>query len=381
MTDSAPLADLVVLDLTIARAGPTAVRYLADWGARVLRIEPRDPGGGLLSEHDSSDYINLHRSTRLIQLDLRDDGDRRHFFQLVNHADVIIENFRPPVKDELGISYEACAAVNPRVVYGSLGGYGQDGPASDKGAVDQIIQGVGGLMSVTGLPGQGPVRTGIAVSDSAAGHQLAIGILLALRERDRSGLGQWVKVSLLEAMISFLDFQAVRWTIDGKVPPQEGNHHPTARPMGTYRAADGYLNIAAPGDRLWARLCGALDDPVIADDPRFATAVVRYRNRLALDEVLAARFAARPRAEWIAVLDAAGVPCGPVNTIDEVFADPQVQHLAMLARVEHATRGPVDVLRDPITMSRSRPVVPTASPVPGRPEAEVLADLGITLDG
>jgi crotonobetainyl-CoA:carnitine CoA-transferase CaiB-like acyl-CoA transferase len=377
MTDVAPLADLVALDLTIARAGPTAVRYLADWGARVLRIEPPDPGGALLSDHDSSDYINLHRSAQLLQLDLRDDGDRRRFFDLVSHADVIVENFRAPVKFELGIGYEACAAINPRIVYGSLAGYGQDGPASDKGAVDQIIQGVGGLMSVTGLPGQGPVRTGIAVSDSAAGHQLAIGILLALRERDRSGLGQWVKVSLLEAMISFLDFQAVRWTIDGKVPPQEGNHHPTARPMGTYRVADGYLNIAAPGDRLWARLCAALDDSGVTDDPRFATPGDRYRNRVALDEALDARFATRSRDEWIAVLDAAGVPCGPVNTIDEVFADPQVRHLAMLARVEHATRGPVDVLRNPITMSRSRPVVPTASPVPGRADAEVLAELGI----
>jgi crotonobetainyl-CoA:carnitine CoA-transferase CaiB-like acyl-CoA transferase len=188
-------------------------------------------------------------------------------------------------------------------------------------------------------------------------------------------------VSLLEAMISFLDFQAVRWTIDGKVPPQEGNHHPTARPMGTYRAADGYLNIAAPGDRLWARLCAVLDDPALAGDPRFATPGDRYRNRAVLDEELGARLASRTCDAWIAVLDAAGVPCGPVNTIDEVFADPQVQHLAMLASIDHATRGPVDVVRNPITMSRSRPVVPTASPVPGRPEADVLAALGIPSAG
>jgi len=239
---SAALDDLVVLDLTIARAGPTAVRYLADWGARVLRIEQRGDGGAILGDHNSSDYINLHRSKQLIGLDLTDDVDKRRFFRLVEHADVIVENNRAPVKAKLGIDYDACAAVNPRIIYGSIAGYGQDGPASSKGAVDQIIQGVGGLMSITGLPGQGPVRAGIAVSDSAAGHQLAIGILLALRERERTGRGQWVKVSLLEAMISFLDFQAVRWTIDGHVPPQEGNHHPTGRPMGTYRAADGYLN-------------------------------------------------------------------------------------------------------------------------------------------
>ena len=231
--DHGPLRDLVVLDLTIARAGPTAVRYLADWGARVLRIEPPDHAGQLLADHESSDYLNLHRSKGLIQLDLRDDADRREFFRLVEHADVVVENYRAPVKSKLGIDYDAVAAANPRIVYGSISGYGQDGPAHAKGAVDQIIQGVGGLMSITGPPGGEPYRAGIAVSDSAAGHQLAIGIMIALYDRQRTGRGQWVQVSLLEAMISFLDFQAVRWTIDGHVPRSEGNHHPTARPMGT----------------------------------------------------------------------------------------------------------------------------------------------------
>ena len=374
---SAVLDDLLVLDLTIARAGPTAVRYLADWGARVLRIEQVGERGSIIGDHDSSDYINLHRSKQLIGLNLRDDADRRRFLRLVEHADVIVENNRAPVKGKLGIDYAACAAVNPRIIYGSIAGYGQDGPASDKGAVDQIIQGAGGLMSITGLPGDGPVRAGIAVSDMAAGHQLAIGILLALRDRDRTGLGQWVKVSLLEAMITFLDFQAVRWTIDGQVPPQEGNHHPTNRPMGTYQAADGALNIAAPGGRLWSRLCEVLGDPDLATDTRFATSAARFEHRLVLDELLDERFGQRTRDEWIALLDAVGVPCGPVNAMDEVFADPQVQHLGMLSRIPHAHRGEVDVLRNPITMSRSRPVVPTASPIPGRPVGEVLDELGI----
>jgi crotonobetainyl-CoA:carnitine CoA-transferase CaiB-like acyl-CoA transferase len=373
----APLEDLLVLDLTIARAGPTAVRHLADWGARVLRIEPADPTIGLLGDHDSSDYINLHRSKQLIQLDLGAADDRRRFFQLVERADVLVENNRPPVKAKLGIDYVACAAVNPRLVYGSISGYGQEGPASGKGAVDQVIQGAGGLMSITGLPGQGPVRAGIAVSDSAAGHQLAIGILVALHERARTGLGQWVRVSLLEAMITFLDFQAVRWTIDGRVPSTEGNHHPTARPMGTYRAADGHLNVAAPSDRLWTRLCDVLEAPELAADERYATPRDRYGNREALDEDLEARFATRSRQEWVGALDAAGIPCGPVLAVDEVFADPQVEHLRMLERVDHPVRGPVDVLRNPITMSRSRPVRATSSPRPGRDRAEVLTALGI----
>lgn len=376
--DRGPLRDLVVLDLTIARAGPTAVRYLADWGARVLRIERRSRGGGqFLAEHETSDYLNLHRSKGLIQLDLEDDADRREFFRLVEHADVIVENNRAPVKTKLGIDYEAVSAVNPRIVYGSISGYGQDGPASAKGAVDQIIQGAGGLMSITGPPGAGPTRVGIAVSDSAAGHQLALGIMIALHDRERTGRGQWVKVSLLEAMISFLDFQAVRYTIDGHVPETEGNHHPTLRPMGTYRAADGYLNIAAPGEKFWRRLCDVLDDAALTADERFATSQLRYANRIELDAALDERLGRAPRDEWIARLDAVGIPCGPVNALDEVFADPQVQHLAMLATVDHATRGPVDVLRNPITMSRSEPVVPTAAPMPGADAGDVLDALDI----
>ena len=377
MTVGAVLDDLLVLDLTIARAGPTAVRYLADWGATVLRIEQVGGSGSIISDHDSSDYINLHRSKALIGLNLRDDVDRHTFLRLVERADIVVENNRAPVKTSLGIDYATLAAINPRLIYGSISGYGQTGPASDKGAVDQIIQGVAGMMSITGQPGEGPMRAGIAVSDMAAGHQLAIGILLALRERDRSGLGQWVQVSLLEAMLTFLDFQAVRWTIDGKVPPQEGNHHPTGRPMGAYRAADGFLNIAAPAGRLWTRLCEVLGEPDLSTDDRFASAADRYHHRRELDAELERRFAAAPRAEWIARLDAVGVPCGPINDVAEAFADPQVQHLAMTRRIPHAHRGEVDVLRDPITMSRSQPVAPTASPVAGRPIDEVLADLGI----
>jgi crotonobetainyl-CoA:carnitine CoA-transferase CaiB-like acyl-CoA transferase len=292
---AAPLDDLVVLDLTIARAGPTAVRHLADWGARVLRIEPTDPGVGLLGDPDTSDYINLHRSKHLIELDLREADDRRRFFRLVEQADVLVENNRPPVKAKLGIDYAACSAVNPRLVYGSISGYGQEGPASTKGAVDQIIQGVGGLMSITGLPDQGP----------------------------------------------------------------------------------GHLNVAAPSDRLWARLCAALEAPELATDARFATPRDRYRNRDVLNDELEARFARRSRDEWVAVLDAAGIPCGPVLAIDEVFADPQVEHLRMLERVDHPVRGAVDVLRNAITMSRSRPVPATSSPRRGRNRDDVLAEIGL----
>ncbi|MFV0306596.1 MAG: CaiB/BaiF CoA transferase family protein [Desertimonas sp.] len=361
---TAPLDDLTVIDLTVARAGPTAVRQLADWGARVIRVESTDPGQALMGDHASADYINLHRSKTLVQLDLRRAEDRARFYDLTDVADVVVENFRAPVKFKLGVDHETLAARNPRLIYASISGYGQDGPYRERGAVDQIVQGMGGLMGVTGEVDGPPMRSGIAVSDMAAGNQLAIGILIALHERARSGRGQWVQVSLLEAMISFLDFQAVRWTIDGHVPASEGNHHPTAAPMGAYTAADGHLNVAAPSDRLWHQLCAALDDPALANDERFGGPGRRYRNRGELNALLDERFSHRTRSAWIERLDAVGVPCGAVLAMDEVFADPQVRHLRMTASIDHPTRGPVEVIRNSITMSQSRPVTPTTSPVP-----------------
>lgn len=375
---SSPLDDLFVLDFTVARAGPTAVRYLADWGARVLRIESGDESGGVTGSHTGSDYLNLHRSKKMIRLDLRLDADRSLVHTLVERADIVVENFRAPVKYKLGIDYETLAAINPRVIYGSISGFGEDGPYKNRGAVDQIIQGMGGLMSVTGTPGGDPLRAGMAVSDISAGHQLAIGILIALHERERTGRGQWVRVSLIEAMIASLDFQAARWTVDAEVPVSEGNHHPTVSPMGTYTAADGHLNVAALGNRLWHQLCAALGEPELADDPRFATGSARYENRTILNAWLDAVLSTRPRAEWIELLNAAGVPCGPVLSMDEVFADPQVRYLQMLAEVDHPVRGPVSILRNPITMSESSPVRPTPSPMPdSRPVREVLAELGL----
>ncbi|MFV0532447.1 MAG: CaiB/BaiF CoA transferase family protein [Cumulibacter sp.] len=357
-----PLDDLVVIDLTVARAGPTAVRYLADWGAHVIRIEPPAGSGGGLGDRASADYLNLHRSKSLMELDLKDEGDRARLYELTDAADIFVENNRAPVKFRLGVDYETLSARNPRLIYGSISGYGQRGPYSERGAVDQIIQGMGGLMSITGLPGAGPVRAGIAVSDLAAGHQLAIGLLIAVHERARSGKGQWVQVSLIEAMLAFLDFQAARWTVNGEVPTTEGNHHPTVTPMGTYTAADGHLNVAAMGDRLFGRLCDLLGPRVRADDQRFATSRQRYAHRDELNGLLDTLFAEHPRAYWIEKLNEVGVPCGPVLAMDEVFADPQVQHLGMLAQIDRPGGGSADVLRNSITMSRSQSVPPRMPP-------------------
>ena len=334
---SMPLSDIRVVDLSIARAGPQCVRQLADWGADVVRIEPpHDPAGVM-----GSDSRNLHRNKRAIALDLKDPTDHEALLRLVDRADVLVENMRPPVKAKLGIDWPVLHARNPRLVMGSISGFGQDGPYAERGGVDQIAQGMGGLMSVTGLPGTEPTRVGIPVSDLAAGLHLAVGILVALHERARTGVGRWVRTSLLETMISMMDLQAVRWTVDGEVPAQEGNHHPTLVPMGCFRSKDGWVNIAGPSGRLLERFCTAIGLPDLPRDPRFDTGRKRSANRAELNEIVSARLRERTTAEWVRVLNDAGVPCGPVYAMDEVFADPQVVHLGMVG---------LDLIRNPVTM-------------------------------
>jgi len=372
------LGDLVLLDVTIARAGPTAVRQFSDWGATVIRIEaPRTTAeGGFTGEATSSDYVNLHRNKRTLPLNLKAPEGLQIFHRLVDRADVLIENFRPPVKYQLGIDYETLSKRNPRLIYGSISGFGQDGPYADKGAVDQIVQGMGGLMSITGHPEGGPMRAGVAITDLAAGHQLAIGILVALHERESSGVGQWVHVSLLESMISFLDFQATRWTIDRHCPGQAGNDHPVAVPMGTYKTADGHINIAASTSRLWTRLCHVLGDDELSDHADFRTLPLRIKNKAALTQRLERDLGTRSSAEWCTRLDEAGIPCGPIYTIEEVFADRQVEHLGMTVRVDHAERGEVDILRQPVTLSRTPAAVDTAAPMPTTHRTDILTELG-----
>jgi crotonobetainyl-CoA:carnitine CoA-transferase CaiB-like acyl-CoA transferase len=370
------LSGIRVVDLTVARAGPVTVRMLAEWGATVVRVEMPGEPDGIAGDHKSSDYINLHGNKRLVTLNLKDEKGIEILHQLLADADVIVENFRPPVKRKLGLEYETLAQRYPKLIYGSISGFGQDGPLSAKGAVDQVIQGMAGLMSITGEPEGTPTRVGIAIADMAAGNLLATGILLALFERTKSGQGQWVRVSLLEAMISMLDFQAARWTVDHDVAQPTGNDHPTIVPMGTFSTSDGYFNIAAPNNRLWASFVTALGSPPELLKPDYASVDSRRANRDQLKAELQAILSTRTRAEWVEILDASGVPCGPINALDEVFAEPQVEHLALLERVEHSTRGSVDVLRSPLTMSRSQAVPKTASPMPSQDTDEVMLELG-----
>ena len=381
MSATLPLADIRVLDLTRARAGPTAVRQLADWGADVVKIEA-PPGGDARSVVSGArhgfDFQNLHRNKRSMTLNLKADKGREIFLDMAKHADVVVENYRAGVKHRLGIDYEAVKAVNPRIVYGSISGFGQSGPYRDRPGVDQIAQGMGGLMSITGLPGQGPVRVGIPIADLTAGLHLAQGILLALYERERSGEGQWVHTSLLEAQIMMLDFQAARWTVSGEVAPQAGNDHPTSIPTGVFPTSDGHINIAASGNTMFERLCGALGCPELISHPDYADDESRSKNRAALNRVLGEYTARRPSEEWVIVLNEARVPCGPINSIDRTMTDPQVRHLGIEKAMAHPKLGMVGVVGQAATLSRSggRPDVRLRTPDQGEHTGEVLAALG-----
>jgi formyl-CoA transferase len=373
-----PLNGFTVLDLTAHRAGPTAVRQLADWGANVIKIEAPGPQiDATGSRRDGPDFQNLHRNKRSITIDLKTKEGHALFMTMAKKADVIVENFKSTVKHRLGIDYEAVKAVNPRIVYGSISGFGQDGPYEGRAGVDQIAQGMGGLMSITGHPGQGPTRVGIAINDTSSGILLANGITLALLARERTGEGQWVHTSLLEAQIFMLDFQASRYTMKGEVAKQEGNFHPTSPGTGMFQTADGYINIAASGDNLWKKFCEVAGDKDLSTNPDFATVPLRAKNRPALIAHLNDVVRSKPSQFWVDELTKAGVPCGPINTIDQVFADPQVQHLGIRRPVDHAKLGTFDIIGQPIHMS-AYPQPERLKPTPDQGEHtdEILREFG-----
>jgi len=376
---------LRVIDLAQVRSGPTCVKQFADFGADVIRIEP-PPGSGraelTTGPRDGADMQNLHRNKRLLTLDLKAPRGREVLNRLVRTADVLVENYRPDVKARLGIDWATLSAINPRIVLASISGFGQDGPYRDRPGFDQIAQGLCGLMSVTGRPGEGPMRAGAAVVDVATGLYAALGVMTALHERQRSGRGQWVQASLLQSGLGLMDFQAARWLVDGQVPAQMGNDHPTSMPTSAYATADGWLNLGAGGDAIWRRLCAELqaEAPDLARDPRFAADADRAANRRALNATLAAVFRTGPTARWIERLNDAGVPCGPILAVDEVFADPQVVHGRMASTLEHPTRGPIRVLAPTATLSRTPGRLERALGPSGEDTDDVLAELGYGAD-
>ena len=373
------LSHLRILDLTRVRAGPTCCRIFADFGADVIKVEAPpgvDPNEGMSGVRDGYDMQNLHRNKRSITINLKTPTGVEIFKRLVKSADIVVENFRPDVKARLGIGYGDLRGVNPRIILASISGFGETGPYRNRAGFDQIAQGMGGLMWVTGFPGEGPMRAGIAVADTSSGLYAAIGILIALSERDRSGEGQWVRTSLLQSQIAMMDFQAARYLIDNVVPEQAGNDHPYSTPMGVVRTADGYINIGVGGQGQWTSFCVAIGKPDMAAHPDYKTGELRFRNRPKLNSEIAAVFASKPSTAWLDLLEAAGVPAGPIYKMDAVFDDPQVRHLEMAVTMHHPTRGDMKVVGQPVELSRTPPKVRSALPEIGANTAEILAEIG-----
>jgi crotonobetainyl-CoA:carnitine CoA-transferase CaiB-like acyl-CoA transferase len=375
---SRALERFTVLDLTQVRSGPTCVRQLADWGANVIKIEPppalatgEAPGG----PREGSDFQNLHRNKRSITLNLKTSQGLAAFRRMVKKADVVVENFRPDVKKRLKIDYKDLRKINPRIVLGSISGFGQDGPYAERPGFDQIAQGMGGLMSVTGLPGQGPVRVGIPIADLCAGLFCALGIMVALLEREKSKKGQHISTSLLQAQIFMLDFQAARWLVKGEVAQQAGNNHPTSIPTGVFKTADSHLNIASTGQKIWERFCKALGAHDMLTNPAYANAASRSKNRDMLNDEINRHTEKRTSAEWIDCFNEAGVPCGPIYSIDQVFADPQVQHLAMAQPVKKKDKS-MRLVGQPMTLSRTPSRLVAWPPAIGEHTDAVLKEFG-----
>ncbi|MBE0622189.1 MAG: CoA transferase [Burkholderiales bacterium] len=376
---STALSRFRVLDLSRVRAGPTCVKQLADFGADVIKIESPpgvDANEGMGGPREGPDFQNLHRNKRSMTLNLKLPEGREVFARLAKNADVVVENYRPDVKFRLGVDYESLKAINPRIILASISGFGQDGPYVDRPGFDQIAQGMTGLMSVTGHPGQGPMRTGAAIADVSAGLYAALGILTALLEREASGQGQWVQSSLLMSGIALLDFQAARYLMKGEVPPQVGNDHPTSMPTSAYATADGHINIGASGEGMWVRLCKAIERPELLTRKEFEGGENRAKNRIPLNAEINAALAGKTSAQWIEILNAAGVPCGPIYNMDQVFADPQVQHIHAAAKVKHPKLGDIQVINQAVGLSRTPATMASATPEIGQHTDEVLAEVG-----
>jgi len=377
------LSHIRVIDLTRVRSGPTAVRQLADWGADVIKVEAPEsvePDGALGASRHTSDFQNLHRNKRSITLNLKKPEAIEILMRLVEISDVVVENFRPDVKDRLGIDYESLKKRNPKIILASISGFGQNGPYAKRPGFDQIAQGMGGLMSITGAPGEGPMRVGIPVADLTAGLFCAMGIQTALLERQKSGIGQWVNTSLLQAQIFMLDFQAARWLSEKQIAGQAGNNHPTSVPTGVFKTSDGSINLAVAGETIWKRFVEAIEKKEWLQMEEFQDAKNRLKNRDYLNKLIEEVTVSKTSNEWVEMLEKVGVPCGPINSIDKVFDDPQVKHLGIAQPIETIPFGDTELVGQPFNLSRSPSLMKQRPPEKGEHNEDVLLDLGFSID-
>lgn len=380
---SEALSHIRVIDLTRVRSGPTAVRQLADWGADVIKVEApesMEPDGALGASRHTSDFQNLHRNKRSITLNLKEPKAIEILMKLVETSDVVVENFRPDVKDRLGINYDKLKKRNPKIILASISGFGQDGPYAKRPGFDQIAQGMGGLMSITGAPGEGPMRVGIPVADLTAGLFCAMGIQTALLERQKSGVGQWVNTSLLQAQIFMLDFQAARWLSEKQIAGQAGNNHPTSVPTGVFKTLDGSINLAVAGETIWKRFAEAIDKEQWLQMEEFKDAKSRLKNRDYLNQLIEEVTITKTSNEWVEMLEKVGVPCGPINTIDKVFDDPQVKHLGIAQEIETIPFGDTKLVGQPFNLSRSSSSMKRRPPEKGEHNEDVFGDLGFSAE-
>ena len=380
---SEALSHIRVIDLTRVRSGPTAVRQLADWGADVIKVEApesMEPDGALGASRHTSDFQNLHRNKRSITLNLKEPKAIEILMKLVETSDVVVENFRPDVKDRLGINYDKLKKRNPKIILASISGFGQDGPYAKRPGFDQIAQGMGGLMSITGAPGEGPMRVGIPVADLTAGLFCAMGIQTALLERQKSGVGQWVNTSLLQAQIFMLDFQATRWLSEKQIAGQAGNNHPTSVPTGVFKTLDGSINLAVAGETIWKRFAEAIDKEQWLQMEEFKDAKSRLKNRDHLNQLIEEVTITKTSNEWVEMLEKVGVPCGPINSIDKVFDDPQVKHLGIAQEIETIPFGDTKLVGQPFNLSRSSSSMKRRPPEKGEHNEDVFGDLGFSAE-
>jgi crotonobetainyl-CoA:carnitine CoA-transferase CaiB-like acyl-CoA transferase len=377
-----PLDGLRVLDLTRALAGPFCSQMLGDMGADVLKVEQPGVGdnargwGPPFQGGESSYFLSVNRNKRSMALNLRDRRGAEVLRRLVARSDVLLENFVPGTLERLGFSYEACRAIKPTLIYCSISGFGQVGPERERAAYDQVVQGLGGIMSITGEVGGPPIRVGIAIADIMAGMFAAYAVQVALFHRERTGIGQMIDTSLLDGQLAMLTYQAGRYFATGEAPQSSGNQHPTIVPYGVYRASDAYFNLAVGTEDLWRRFCTALDLNHLRADARFATNRDRLAHRDQLNALLEPVFVARSIAEIQELMDRASVPCGAVRDLHSVFTDPQVAALGLVETLAHPTAGSMNVVGPPYRFSATPPSVRLPPPLLGQHTDEVLGELG-----